>query len=70
MLAARGVPVAEFNLEDTPVTGQLKLVHLFFVTIEQVDVRFNLNMESELHVHVHGHRFECGLSTIYVVSVW
>ena len=28
MLAARGVPVAEFNLEDTPVTGQLKLVHL------------------------------------------
>ena len=23
MLAARGVPVAEFNLEDTPVTGTL-----------------------------------------------
>lgn len=25
MLAARGVPVAEFNLEETPVTGALKL---------------------------------------------
>ena len=24
MLADRGVPVAEFNLEDTPVTGELK----------------------------------------------
>ena len=26
MLAQRGVPVAEFNLESTPVTDQLKCV--------------------------------------------
>ena len=26
LLAERGVPVAEFNLEDTPVTGKLKYV--------------------------------------------
>ena len=28
MLAARGVPVAEFNLEETPVTGMLGYLHL------------------------------------------
>lgn len=28
LLAMRGIPVAEFNLESTPVTGQLKYVHI------------------------------------------
>jgi len=31
MLAARGVPVAEFNLEETPVTGMLGYLHLLLL---------------------------------------
>ena len=33
MLAARGVPVAEFNLEPTPVTSTLKYVYFRYTTI-------------------------------------
>ena len=39
MLAARGVPVAEFNLEETPVTGMLGYLHLSLLVCMCVCVR-------------------------------
>ena len=32
-LAMRGVPVAEFNLESTPVTDHMKYVHFVYACI-------------------------------------
>ena len=41
-LAMRGVPVAEFNLESTPVTGQLKYVFsIMYVCLLLLYLRFH-----------------------------